>query len=228
VSDPGKEGQDSYLEIQMDRETVVLALVGVVVLLVIAFLVGRWTAGPAEDAAERSEPPAAAAPGASEAAASGPPRADVAEVDSKADFGAVPVAPVPPPRTVVPPAPTLPATTPPPAARPATPAPRAAPPAARPAPTPARDGSRAPSPPPAPATAKEGAAYVIQVLAATEAKDAAALVKRLQGRGYAVRTVEEDGYHKVQVGPFATIAEAQVVERRLKREEKLATWIRRS
>lgn len=205
------EATDGYFEIQLDRETVALAALGFVVLLVLAFLLGRWTAAPAPDAPDATEL-------ASSEEGPGEPSARVEEelVDGEPLFGrspvsardAPPVSPVPePPVGEVPP------------------------------PGPAVGSSAAGTRPPAPEAAATGSpaalpapadsGWFVQVAALRVEAEAAALRRRLAGKGYPVRVVVEDGFHKVRVGPYARRSDAQVVERRLKREERLGTWLMR-
>jgi len=244
---------DAYFEIQMDRETVVLAAVGFVFLLVVAFLVGRWTApGPVTGAGDVPAPTAA------DRDRDTTTRAEIeeSEVDSKPQFGSTPVdggrvspaiAPVPdrpvPSRepatsTKKSPSPTGTSSSAPPktptkqpaatkTAQSKQPAPKQAmtpPPAPRPAPVPVEPVAPGESASP---DGGEGGGYVVQVLAANTPVDADKLSSRLRRAGYTVRTLEEQGLYKVQVGPYSDMEEARAAERRLKRDEKLGTWIRR-
>ena len=219
--DPG-----SYVEIQMDRQTVVLGAVGFLVLMALAFMLGRWTAPDAEP----SRPVAAA--GEADADGENPPAVEEQAVDGEPMFGdrvvsaagAPPIAPVPA-RSTAPPV----------GATSRSPATGAAPPPAadargatesRTATGEARPRPRDPSPEEPATAAGSVGGWVIQVAAVKEASEARALERKLGGKGYPVRIVAEGDYHKVQVGPFGKKSEAQVVERRLKREENLATWLK--
>lgn len=203
MSDP--EPADGYVEIQVDRETVVLAVLAFVAIVVVAFFVGRWTApSPVEGprlAALEGDP--------QEAATQRHAETELEEVDGEPMFGGRPVS--------------------------AAGAPPVAPVPDEPAPAPAREATPAPPPKSAepvrpaarpPATAEEG--WVVQVAAVKSARDAQSLGRRLQGKGYPVRILEEAGLSKVQVGPYASKRDAEEAERRLKREESLSTWVKRS
>jgi rare lipoprotein A len=221
VAEPDRD--DGYFEIQLDRGTVALSGLGVVALLVLSFLLGSgWGRSDATPDAAPDAAPAAAVGG--EAAAPGPePLAPSAvaedeDVDGEPLFGdttvsargAPPVAPVP--------------AGPAPEAKPPGPAGRttqaaASRPAAATTPRPPSPAGAAATPPPA------ASGWVVQVGALNDARDAQALARRLTAKGYPVRVQEARGLHKVQVGPFAARGEAESVERRLKAEEKLATWL---
>ena len=83
-----------------------------------------------------------------------------------------------------------------------------------------------PSVEPIPKAAAEG--WVVQVSAVKSSRDAKALQQKLQAKGWPVRVLRESGFSKVQVGPFAKRSEADAAERRLKREQRLSTWVKRS
>ena len=236
------ERDDGYFEIQLDRGTVALAGLGVVALLVLAFLLGSWwgrsEAGPGEPPRSAGDPQSSASDPQSSAgdppsragelpSGAGSPATAGAEataarqgdedVDGEPLFGdttvsargAPPVAPVP-----------------------AAPVPEAKPPgpSARTTSTPPA-GRAVPSRPPAAAPAAAGTAsasgWIVQVGALKERREADELSRRLAAKGYPVRIQEEGGFHKVQVGPYEARAEAEGAERRLKAEEKLATWLHR-
>jgi len=97
-------------------------------------------------------------------------------------------------------------------------------------PTSARPASSAATKPAAPATAtpppgvEVGSAYTVQVAASRNQQDAEKLVKELKARGYAVFIVTPEFAHandnlfRIQVGPFATRAEAEQVRAKIAKE----------
>ncbi len=205
------ERSDTYYEVQVDRETLVLLGFGFVVLLVVAFLIGRWTApvgfvdGPGTELVhETLEPDEAES------------LVDLGDVDGEPLFGGSPVsAEGAPPIGAVPDRP-LPE--------------REREPVPTPEPTKTKaEPSRTvttPSVEPIPKAAAEG--WVVQVSAVKSSRDAKALQKKLQAKGWPVRVVRESGFSKVQVGPFAKRSDADAAERRLKREQRLSTWVKHS
>ena len=86
--------------------------------------------------------------------------------------------------------------------------------------------AKTPAREPIPKAAAEG--WVVQVSAVKSSRDAKALQEKLKGKGWPVRVLREAGVSKVQVGPFAKRSEADAAERRLKSEERLSTWVKRS
>lgn len=206
------ERNDTYYEVQVDRETLVLLGVGFLALLAAAFLVGRWTAP-----AGAPEPVEQAA--LEEQAGGGlpdePPSEVTEDVDGEPLFGGTPVsAEGAPPIGAVPTEP-LPETS--------EPVETPAPPKTEPPP---ETKPAAPASTPIPKASAEG--WVVQVAAVKASKEAKALQQKLEAKGWPVRVVREGGYSKVQVGPFAKRSEADTAERRLKREERLSTWVKRS
>jgi len=205
------ERSDTYYEVQVDRETLVLLGFGFVVLLVVAFLIGRWTApggfvdGPGTELVhEALEPDEAES------------LVDLGDVDGEPLFGGSPVsAEGAPPIGAVPEQP-LPE--------------REREPAPAPEPTKTKAvPSRTATPPsvePIPKAVAEG--WVVQVSAVKSSRDAKALQKKLQAKGWPVRVLRESGFSKVQVGPFAKRSDADAAERRLKREQRLSTWVKHS
>jgi DedD protein len=101
--------------------------------------------------------------------------------------------------------------------------------------------SPAGAPPPAPASAQAPAdvpaagktgAWVVQVVALQDRAVAAALVKRLNGKGYPAFLVVPSSasaprIFKVQVGRYNDKREAEQVSRRLEKEEQFKPWISR-
>ncbi len=222
---------ESYLEIQMDRPTIVLAAGAVLVLVVGAFLLGSWygsrasTGDDIAGAAPAAEPEAATLEhdGEDLAAEDGFGGKDLTARGAP-PVGAVPVAPTPRASVPGPTSAAAAATSPPksqPASRVVEPAARAT--AAAPRPTAARATAAA-----APAGIPTGESWVIQVAAVKDRAEATRLADRLRGKGYPVRVIEDAGYVKVQAGPYATKADAQAAEQRLKREEKVGTWLKRA
>ncbi len=104
-------------------------------------------------------------------------------------------------------------------------------PAAKPAPAPAT-AAKPPAPKPAAKTTptkttrstKEAVGYTVQVAASREKKDAEKLVKELRARGFDVFVVPpqfsdaKDNLYRIQVGPYATRAEAARVRDRIAKE----------
>ena len=71
-----------------------------------------------------------------------------------------------------------------------------------------------------------GERWIVQVAALGTRAEADAFKGRLSRKGYPVRISEEGGFFKVQVGPYGRKSEAQVVEKKLQRDEKAKTWIK--
>lgn len=253
---------ESYLEIQMDRATIVLAGLGILACMVVAFLLGSWTAT-RKAAADKAASAALAAPLGTVGDGGDTDNTGTSDedVDAQPSFGGRPVsASGAAPLTAVPP-PASPASTP--AVRadakpvrgdarlggssgitvasddddakagsatsPSAPATRAAPPKPKPTPTTkspstSRTATAAEA---SPATSTSGG-WVVQVAAVKDRPEAEALQKRLEAKGYPVRILEEAGFLKVQVGPYAQKSEAQSAEQRLKRERGLATWVKKA
>ncbi len=205
------ERSDSYYEVQVDRETLVLLGFGFVVLLVVAFLIGRWTApggsveGPGTELVNE-------APESEETES----LVDLGDVDGEPLFGGSPVSAEGAPAIGAVPEQPLPERE----AEPVTTSERAKTKA-----EPSRADST-PSVEPIPKAAAEG--WVVQVSAVKSSRDAKALQQKLQAKGWPVRVLRESGFSKVQVGPFAKRSEADAAERRLKREQRLSTWVKRS
>jgi len=99
---------------------------------------------------------------------------------------------------------------------------------------------------PAPAPAKEAAptgaprsvggasgVFAVQVAASRDRTSAAAIAKRLLGKGYAAYVVEPTAggtlpiYYRVHVGPFKSRSEADEVKRRLEKEEQFKPFVTR-
>lgn len=204
------ERSDTYYEVQVDRETLVLLGFGFVALLIAAFLVGRWTAPvgvrETEDAVLLDAESTGADAG--ERASSDA----IQDVDGEPLFGGTPVsAEGAPPIGAVPEKPL--------------PERASVEPEATSEPAPALVVAK-PATETIPAAAAEG--WVVQVSAVKSSRDAKALQARLEAKGWPVRVVREGGYSKVQVGPFAKRSEADAAERRLKREDRLSTWVKHS
>lgn len=211
MSDEVERG-DTYYEVQVDRETLVLLALGLLAVVVAAFLVGRWTApaGGAEPTTVAAAEEAAAEPAVPAESAADEPD----DVDGEPLFGSSPVsAEEAPPVSPVPSEP-LPG-------REAAESPPTRPPSAE------RPAEREPEGEPPPAATAAGD-WVVQVAAVKSSRDAEALKRRLERKGWSVRIIREGGLSKVQVGPYAQQSEAQQAERRLKREEGLSTWVKRS
>jgi cell division septation protein DedD len=102
-----------------------------------------------------------------------------------------------------------------------------APTAARPQPTlpPLATIPGAVDEPTPPADEWADAGWTVQVTATTDPAGAEAIAARLRSRGYDAYTIKAPArgqiWHRVRVGRFATKAEAQTVEQRLKTVEKL-------
>ena len=79
-----------------------------------------------------------------------------------------------------------------------------------------------------PPAASSSGDWVVQVSATKSSREADRLRSRLEKAGWTVRVRRENGYSKVQVGPFDTKTAATAAERRLKKEESLSTWVKRS
>jgi DedD protein len=248
------ERGESYLEVQMDRSTIVLAAVGLVVLLAAAFLLGSWFGSRGKADADVAEASVATADDDAPEAPD-PDEHDGEDVPSETGFGgkpvsargAAPVGAVPTPRRGVasPPGPSAPLeedVAPPSAPRRATAAKPTAPKATAAKATAARATAAKPTaakataakPTAAKATAAGASApaaagsWIIQVAAVEDRAEAERLATKLRNKGWDVRLVEEAGYVKVQVGPFDTKTAAQAAEQRLKREEKLGTWLKKA
>jgi cell division septation protein DedD len=103
----------------------------------------------------------------------------------------------------------------------------ARPPAAEPASAaaPERRVAVAPRPAPAPAPTTEG--FSIQVGAFSSEKAARQLASELGRQGYDTYLMDEGGgaRWKVRVGPLATRSEAEAISVKLKRDQRLPTWI---
>jgi cell division septation protein DedD len=211
------ERSDTYYEVQVDRETLVLLGFGFVALLVAAFLVGRWTApAPAAGGEQAAALGELAGLGGDEPS---PIDGDGEDVDGEPLFGGSPVSAEGAPPIGAVPAEPLPEAVP--AKEPE--GKSAAESVARAKPKPATEtASRVASPP----VADEG--WVVQVSAVKSSRDAKQLQEKLQAKGWPVRVQRESGFSKVQVGPFAKRSEADAAERRLKREDGLSTWVKRS
>lgn len=70
--------------------------------------------------------------------------------------------------------------------------------------------------------------WVVQVQALKDRGEAAAIVRRLEAKGYpAFLAGPMEGMYRVQVGGYADRAEAERVATRLKQEEKFSPWVRR-
>lgn len=93
------------------------------------------------------------------------------------------------------------------------------------APEPPPVAAAPPPPPPAPAAGR----MAVQVGAFGESSSAQRLAKRLRARGYPVYVapgaLSGEARWRVRVGPLPDRAEAERVAARLKREEKLPTWV---
>ena len=116
-------------------------------------------------------------------------------------------------------------------------------PPAVPAPTPAKEAAPArarqpdaqPAAPTGAARSVEGASgvFAVQVAAPRDRTSAAAIAKRLLGKGYAAYVVEPTAggtppiYYRVRVGPFKSRSEADEVKRRLEKEEQFKPFITR-
>lgn len=74
---------------------------------------------------------------------------------------------------------------------------------------------------------REAPSFAIQVGAFGEAGLAASLAERLRQAGYPVQILEplDDDRWRVRVGPLGDRVEAEQLARRLKREDRLPTWI---
>ena len=245
MSETDDERGESYLEIQMDRSTIVLAALGLIVLLAAAFLLGSWFGSRSPEGSAI----ATAASAASDATA------DDAEIDaghdgetvpSEAGFGgksvsargAPPLGAVPTPvrGSAVVPGPSggdlveesvsAPSS----ATSARATSPRAT--AGKPKPSataPRTTAARATAAPkPAASAPTSGDSWIVQVAAAKDPADAETLSARLRKKGWDVRLMNEGGFVKVQVGPFASKSAAQSAEQRLKREERLSTWLKRA
>ena len=100
-------------------------------------------------------------------------------------------------------------------------APDAAPPAplavANPAPAPVRPAAVATVAPPAPLPAAAPGQFMVQVVASSHEEDAEGVVTALKRKGYnvAIRTEPQDKFYHVQIGPFATRAEANAMSQRV-------------
>lgn len=93
-------------------------------------------------------------------------------------------------------------------------------------------GSKAspPAPPSQSAPAAiDQAGFAVQVAALGSRSDAAALAQRLSGKGYDAYLVAPAAggaaVYRVRVGPFKNRQEADVVARRLEKEEKFKPWV---
>lgn len=244
---------ESYLEVQMDRSTIVLAALALLACLVVAFLLGSWMGS----RKARMGDPAGVATSAGDLEMTGAtgidPDSPGEDVDAEPMFGGRPVSAAGAPALTAVPAP--PAVQAPaagsgtepsrrivitsdvddadgasPASKPAATTPQAAKGIAA-APTKSQQAAAprsAPAAESAAATAPAGTGWVIQVSAVKVQSQAEALRKRLDAKGYPVRVAEEGGYFKVLVGPYAKKSEAQAVEAKLKRERGLDTWIKRA
>jgi rare lipoprotein A len=228
MSDDTERGE-SYLEIQMDRWTIALAAIALVVLLVGAFLLGSWTASRAQDKERRAAMEAAPAA----AAVVEDEGHDAAEpVDAEGAFGpssvsargAAPLTQVPPPPVAT--APTRVVVEDVSSPAPPAPKPRATAPARASAPARSSVPAKASAVSTAAAATPDAGSWVVQVAAVAKETEADALKDKLSRKGYPVRVVLDAGWFKVQAGPFASKSEARVAEQRLKREERLATWLK--
>ena len=169
------ERSDSYYEVQVDRETLVLLGFGFVALLVAAFLVGRWTAPSGADGDHQAAQIEELADFENERLASADGEAE--DVDGEPLFGGSPVsAEGAPPIGAVPEEP-LPAKDPEPETKPAAVAKKTTPVAKR------------PTSAPIPKAAAEG--WVVQVSAVKSSRDAKALQDKLQAKGWPVRVLRE-------------------------------------
>lgn len=249
---------ESYLEIQMDRSTIVLAALGLVVLLAGAFLLGSWFGSRSADEADAASATGAEAE-AGEAALDehdGEPQGEV--VEGEEGFGGKPVSARGAPAVSAVPQATAgrtatPTPSPGPAdgiaeeevtpARGATAAKAASSTAAKAASSTAAKATaakataakataakataaKATAAPPPP-TASASGTWIVQVAAVKDRPEAEQLAARLRKKGWPVRIVEEAGFVKVQVGPYDTQAAGRTAEQRLKREERLGTWLKR-
>lgn len=201
--------------IVLDARTMGVVGAAAVLIAVLSFLVGRWSAGEGERAAEA----AVAARTGSEAASEEPEPIPVRqspleqdlsfldEVDREsADAGSAGRPPsVRTQRTATPPE----------EPGPASPAgPRNAAP------------SSAATPPPPPADAQ---GYLIQVFASQYRERAEEVRRHLSRKGYPAQVVttqvQSRTYYRVRVGPYRQKSRADTVAERLKREENLSIWI---
>jgi len=220
---------DGFHEIQLSGKQLVFLFMATTVVSVVIFLcgvlVGRGVR--AERAAEIPDPAAALAPA---------PTDTVAEAE--------PVATAEPP---TPPAESVDAD-PPPVPQPETEKPEAAvPPPSRPREktAPAATAARTPAPPAdvpggqpasktrasAPAPSTRGT-WVVQIVALRDRGMASSIVERLSGKGYPAFLVNPTAgtpapVFKVQVGRYADRDEAELVARRLEKEEQFKPWVSR-
>jgi cell division septation protein DedD len=95
------------------------------------------------------------------------------------------------------------------------------------APAPNAIASAAPAPPPV-STAPPAGGFAVQVGAFATAPAAEGLAAELRGMGQAAYVSDEGGSgarYKVRVGPIATRAQADALADKLKREQRLPTWV---
>ena len=224
---------DGYREIQLSGKQLVFWFMAGVVILVVVFLMGMQVGrgvlmargAPGADATasaretEPPPPPASATPSSSTLPSTAGEKLSYAERLGSAEppketlkAGAPPAAPPSPKEESPDPAPK--ATT----AATSTAKPAAAPSASAPAPA-------------LPASVAEpaGPGFAIQVAALREPDEAAAIVKRLAGKGYPAYVVApsrgEAPIYRVRVGKFKERREADSVAARLQKEEQFKPWI---
>jgi cell division septation protein DedD len=213
-----RDGDDSYVEFQLDGKQILIVLAGILILCVISFYFGRRV-GRAEAAGDGGKAPALAeALAGSEALEAENAGDDLTFFDTVEES---PAAASPPPVASGAPAP---ATTPEtgssaPARTRTVETPATSPPPASPGPGPAAE----PRPPTSPGGVE------IQVAVLSERASAEALASRLRGKGYQTRvmTTRSEGkiLYRVRVGGYADRTAAEAAAARLEREEKLKTWI---
>jgi len=117
-----------------------------------------------------------------------------------------------------------------PAPKPATPAPQSATPAAQPAtpaPQPAAPASQQTA---APASTGQAGAWVVQLVALKDRSEAAAVAKRLAGKGYPAFVLDPAGgapvIYRVQVGGYPDRDHADQAARRIAKEENMQGYVR--
>jgi cell division septation protein DedD len=219
---------DGFHEIQLSGKQLVFLFMAGTTVAVMIFLCGVWVgrgvpndrgvSGDGSEAMASAAPPPAATPS-QPVASSGPPAAEppapAAEPDDELSYAKRLQADAAPAEKLKPPSS----------------APRASAPKTEPAPRVATPPAPQPAPEPVtPQSTGRPGAWIVQVVSLQDRAAAAAIAKRLTGKGYPAFLLEPAAggprIYRVQVGGFTDKNDAEQASRRLERDEQFKPFVR--
>ena len=226
---------DGFHEIQLSGKQLVALFMVATTVLVMTFLLGVWVGrgvpgdrgqGDTPETMAAAAPPAASAPS-QPVASGGPPAAEppapAAEPNDDLSYAKRLQADSAAAEKLKPPSST--GSTP----KPAAPAPPAAAPPASTSKPPAAAPQPKPEPAAPPSTGRAGA-WIVQVVSLQDRAAAAAIAKRLAGKGYPAFVLDPASggprIYRVQVGGYTDKNDAEQAARRLERDEQLKPFVR--